>query len=77
MGRFLREEPTRPTSSCALTRSARAKRSICYLPELGAKPQVQFLHELYLAEPELILAVIRGVTDKDWRSDGRRPQSRA
>ncbi len=64
MGRFLREEAYIP--DLVLCSDAKRTRETfdLLLPELGAKPQVQFLRELYLAEPEIILAVIRGVTDK-------------
>ena len=64
MGRFLREEHDIPDLVlCSDSKRTRETLDLL-LPELGAKPQVQFLHELYLAEPELILAVIRGVTEK-------------
>ena len=64
MGRFLREERYAPDLVlCSDSKRTRETLDLL-LPELGAKPQVQFLHELYLAEPELILAVIRGAPDK-------------
>jgi len=64
MGRFLREEHSVPDLVlCSDSKRTRETLELL-LPELGVKPQVQFLHELYLAEPELILAVIRGAADK-------------
>ena len=64
MGRFLRDEAYIP--DLVLCSDAKRTRETVdlLLPELGAKPQVQFLRELYLAEPEVILAVIRGTLDK-------------
>lgn len=64
IGRFLREEAYIPD----LVLSSDAKRTHetldHLLPELGAKVPVQYQHELYLAEPEVILSAIRRAPDK-------------
>jgi phosphohistidine phosphatase len=60
MGRFLREDVYLPdlVLCSSATRTRQTLKSL--LPELGMAPQVEFLSELYLAEPEAILSAIRG-----------------
>jgi phosphohistidine phosphatase len=64
MGRFLRDDVYIPDlilcSSSTRTRETLKR----LLPELGVLPTVQYLSELYLAEPEIILSLIRGAPDK-------------
>jgi phosphohistidine phosphatase len=64
MGRFLREDVYIPDlilcSSSVRTRETLTR----VLPELGVLPTVQYPSELYLAEPEIILSLIRGAPDK-------------
>ncbi len=64
MGRFLRDDAYIP--DLILSSSAvRTRQTLKFLlPELGAAPSVQYLSELYLAEPELILTLIRRAPDK-------------
>jgi phosphohistidine phosphatase len=58
MGRLLREEAYVP-DLVLCSDSTRTRETLdLILTELGAKPQVKFPQELYLAEPELILSVI-------------------
>jgi phosphohistidine phosphatase len=64
MGRFLREERYVPERIlCSDARRARETLERM-LPELHAEPATQFLRELYLAEPEAVLAVIRSAPDR-------------
>lgn len=64
MGRFLRWEGYIPDLVLS-SDSARTRETLdLVLPELGAKVAVQFLHELYLAEPELIISIIRRAPDR-------------
>lgn len=64
LGRFLRDEVYLP--DLVLSSDSRRTRQTLdiALPETGAKPQVQYLRELYLAEPEVIFSVIRRAADK-------------
>lgn len=64
MGRFLRDEVYIP--DLVLSSDSRRTRETLdiLMPELGARVAVQFQHELYLAEPEVILSAIRRVPDK-------------
>jgi len=64
MGRFLREDVYIPDLVlCSPSTRTRATLKLV-LPELGVVPEVRYLSELYLAEPETILALIRAVPDK-------------
>ena len=64
MGRFLREDVYIPDLILS-SDSARTRETLdLVLPELGAKVLVQYQHELYLAEPEVILSAIRRAPDK-------------
>jgi phosphohistidine phosphatase len=64
MGRFLREEVYVP-DLILCSDSTRTRETLnSALPELGTQPPVQFLHELYLAEPELIISIIRRAANK-------------
>jgi phosphohistidine phosphatase len=59
MGRFLREEAYVP-DLVLCSDSARTRETLdLAMTELRAKPRIKFRRELYLAEPELILSVIR------------------
>ena len=64
MGRFLREEVYVPDlvycSPAQRTRQTLER----LLPELGAKPRTEHSSELYLAEPEVILSLVRRAPDK-------------
>jgi phosphohistidine phosphatase len=64
MGQFLREDAYVP--DCILCSNATRTRETvdAILPELPAKPEVKYLAELYLAEPELILSLVRRANDK-------------
>jgi phosphohistidine phosphatase len=64
MGRFLREDVYVP-DLVFCSASMRTRETLrLLLPELGAAPQVQYLSELYLAEPEVILSLIRRAPDR-------------
>ena len=64
MGRFLREDVYVPDLILCST-SLRTRRTIEFLlPELGTSPRIDYQSELYLAEPEVILSLIRRVSDK-------------
>ena len=59
MGRFLRDEVYLPDLILSST-SARTRQTVkLLLLELGTAPNVDYRSELYLAEPELILSLIR------------------
>jgi phosphohistidine phosphatase len=63
MGRFLREDVYVPDLILS-SDSARTRQTLdLVLPELGAKVPVQYLHELYLAEPEVVAAIVRRAPD--------------
>jgi phosphohistidine phosphatase len=64
MGRFLREDAYIP--DCVLCSDATRTRQTldAVLPELHAKPDVKYLAELYLAEPELVFSLVRRANDK-------------
>jgi phosphohistidine phosphatase len=64
IGRFLREEIYIP--DLILSSDAKRTRETLdhLLPELGVKAPVQYQHELYLAEPEVIFSAIRRAPDK-------------
>jgi phosphohistidine phosphatase len=63
MGRFLKEEVYIPQLVLCST-AARTRQTLeLLLPELGAKPMVQFLDELYLAESEDIAAIAKRAKD--------------
>jgi phosphohistidine phosphatase len=64
MGRLLRDEVYVPDLVLS-SDSKRTRETLdLLLPELGARVAVQYLRELYLAEPEIILSVIRRAPDK-------------
>ena len=64
MGRFLREDAYIP-DLVLCSDSVRTRQTLdAVSPELQAKPDVKYLAELYLAEPELILSLIRKANDK-------------
>lgn len=64
MGRFLREDAYIP-DLILCSDSTRTRQTLdALLPELHAKPDVKYLADLYLAEPELILAHARKANDK-------------
>ncbi len=64
MGRFLREDAYVP-DLILCSDSTRTRQTLdAVQPELQAKPDVKYLTELYLAEPELILALIRKASDR-------------
>lgn len=64
MGRFLRKEVYVPDLIlCSDSTRTRETLNVA-LPELGTPPPVQFLHELYLAESELIISIIRRAPEK-------------
>jgi phosphohistidine phosphatase len=64
IGRFLRDEIYIPDLILS-SDSKRTRETLDHLlPELGAKVPVQYQHELYLAEPEIILSLIRRAPDK-------------
>ncbi|HWA90165.1 MAG TPA: histidine phosphatase family protein [Rhizomicrobium sp.] len=64
MGRFLREDVYIPDlvwcSTAVRTRQTWER----VAPELGAAPKVELKDELYLAEPDAILALVRRAPDK-------------
>jgi phosphohistidine phosphatase len=64
MGQFLREDAYLPDLiQCSdATRTRQTLEAV--LPELQAKPDVKYLAELYLAEPELILSIVRKSNDR-------------
>ena len=63
LGRFLREEVYVPDLVLCST-SARTRETLAILlPELHAQPIVQFVSELYLAEPGTILSVINSARE--------------
>jgi len=63
MGRFLHEDIYIP-ELILCSNSTRTRETLEHLlPELGATPKIEYLAELYLAEPELILALIRKAPD--------------
>lgn len=63
IGRFLREEVYLPELVLCST-SARTRQTLeLLLPELGAKPVVQYLNELYLAESEDIADIAKRTRD--------------
>ena len=64
MGRFLREDVYIPELILS-SPSTRTRQTLEHLlPELGGEPRVEYLTELYLAEPEVILSLIRRAPDK-------------
>ena len=64
IGRLLREDAYMP-QSILCSDSVRTRQTLeALLPELEVKPQVKYLAELYLAEPELILSLTRKTNDK-------------
>lgn len=64
MGCFLREDVYIPDLVLS-SDAARTRLTLKFLlPELGAAPDVRYLAELYLAEPELIVSLIRRASDK-------------
>ncbi|MGA7674458.1 MAG: histidine phosphatase family protein [Rhizomicrobium sp.] len=63
IGRFLREEIYVPDLVLCST-AVRTRQTLeLLLPELGMRPALQYLDELYLARPDTILSVIRQVRD--------------
>lgn len=63
IGRFLREE-VYVADLILCSTAVRTKQTLeLLLPELGARPVVQYLPELYLARRDTILSVIRQVRD--------------
>jgi phosphohistidine phosphatase len=64
MGRLLREDVYVPDLILSST-STRTRQTLEHLlPELGTAPKVEYLTELYLAEPEVILSLIRRAPDR-------------
>ncbi|HEX4861396.1 MAG TPA: histidine phosphatase family protein [Rhizomicrobium sp.] len=64
MGRFLREDVYIP-DTILCSSSVRTRETVkLLLPELGALPNVQYLSELYLAEPEVVLSLVRRASDR-------------
>ena len=64
MGRFLREDVYIP-DLVLCSSSVRTRETLkLLLPELGVLPTVQYLSELYLAEPEIVLSLILGAPDR-------------
>jgi phosphohistidine phosphatase len=65
MGRFLRDDVYIPDLVLCSTATRTRQTLERMLPELGQpKPRIEYLSELYLAEPEVILAAIRRAPDK-------------
>ncbi|MBV9990624.1 MAG: histidine phosphatase family protein [Alphaproteobacteria bacterium] len=64
MGRFLRDDAYVPDLVLSSTSMRTRKTVELLLPELGAAPRIEYQSELYLAEPEVILSLIRRVPDK-------------
>jgi phosphohistidine phosphatase len=64
MGRFLRDDVYIPDLILCSTAMRTRKTVELLLPELGRAPKVEYQSELYLAEPEVILSLIRRVADK-------------
>ncbi len=64
MGRFLREDIYIP-DLILCSNATRTRQTLEHLlPELGAAPKVDYLTELYLPEPEVILSLIRRAPDR-------------
>ncbi len=64
IGRFLRDDVYIPDLVLSST-SMRTRKTVEFLlPELGATPEIEYRSELYLAEPEVILSLIRRVSDR-------------
>jgi phosphohistidine phosphatase len=64
MGRFLRDDAYVP-DTVLCSNATRARQTLdAMLPELHATPDVKYLTELYLAEPELILSLARKASDR-------------
>ena len=64
MGRFLREDVYIP-DLILCSSSTRTRETVrLLLPELRAMPNVQYLSELYLAEPEVVLSLVRRAPDR-------------
>jgi phosphohistidine phosphatase len=64
MGRFLHDDAYVP-DAVLCSNAARTRQTLdAVLPELHAKPDVKYLAELYLAEPELIFSLIRKASDR-------------
>ncbi|HVU20912.1 MAG TPA: histidine phosphatase family protein [Rhizomicrobium sp.] len=64
IGRFLREDAYVP-DAIFCSDSTRTRQTLeAMLPELQAKPELKYLSELYLAEPELIFSLVRKVSDR-------------
>jgi phosphohistidine phosphatase len=63
MGRFLHEDAYSP-DLILCSDSTRTRQTVdAVLPELQVWPEVKYLAELYLAEPELILSLVRRAND--------------
>ena len=64
IGSFLREDAYIP-DTVLCSNAIRTRQTLdAVLPELQAKPAVKYLAELYLAEPELVLSLIRKSSDQ-------------
>lgn len=64
MGRFLRDDVYIP-ELVLCSNATRTRQTLdLLLPEIGARPKIEYLSELYLAEPEAILALVRRAPDK-------------
>lgn len=64
MGRFLREDVYIPDLVlCSTSKRTRSTWDLVQ-PELGASPKVEYLSELYLAEPEAIVSLVRRAPDR-------------
>jgi len=64
MGSFLREDAYVPDLILSSDATRTRQTLDAVLRELQAKPDIKYLAELYLAEPELILSLIRKANDK-------------
>jgi phosphohistidine phosphatase len=65
IGRFLRDDDYIP-DLILCSNSTRTRQTLEHLlPELGSDvPKIEYLSELYLAEPEIVLSLIRRAPDK-------------
>lgn len=63
MGRFLRDDVYVPDLMLCSTATRTRETVEHLLPELGAAPRIDYLSELYLAEPEVIFALVRRASD--------------
>lgn len=64
MGRYLRDDAYVPDLVLCSTSTRTRETLKLVLAELGKTPPVQYLTELYLAEPAVLLSLIRRASDK-------------